>query len=96
MKDEKECQQSRCLNCDKELNRKQQKYCSNKCKYTDNLNRTVTITGKVANGTKTYTATLEKSNSVVQKAAKVEKQVGNEIQQTTKHIKNQAFAMCLL
>lgn len=61
-------------------------------KYTDNLNRTVTITGKVANGTKTYTATLEKSNSVVQKAAKVEKQVGNEIQQTTKHIKNQAFA----
>ena len=61
-------------------------------KYSDNLNRTVTVTKKMINGEETFTATLDKSNKVKQKAVKTEKQVGEEVQKTTKHIKNQAFA----
>ena len=61
-------------------------------KYSDNLNRTVTVTKKMINGEETFTATLDKSNKVKQKAVKAEKQVGEEVQKTTKHIKNQAFA----
>lgn len=61
-------------------------------KYTDNLNRTLTVTGKVTNGNKSFAASLERNNKVAKDTVKVEKQVGTEVQNVTKHIKNQSFA----